>query len=288
MELGQHRTGAQGLEPLLWLPAGTHDPRNAAQAAHAGGAMGAPRPVDRGIRSQNGYGCGGALGSNSGITRPSTSVKPYSFASSAAHNNCPVLRNALGSAASAAAARPMYSTDSLRSKRNCFLSASRGHVPEHPLGAHEARIQSHHRHLRFLQLTAHVRYQAVQELVAEIPENLSAIRRHIGVDIVGDVNEEAAPLLHHDACGMHTGEPGGVDGGGSVPPDAGAQLPERLSAMVAPQAESTMRSSRPCSSSTRRNKVAASSSLPRSARTGMPWPPRAQTSSAVSSTVPCD
>src|ERR1017187_10315134 len=58
------------------------------------------------------------------------------------------------------------------------------------------------------------------------------------------------------------------------------------SAMVAPQAESTMRSSRPGSSSTRRNKVAASSSLPRSARTGMPWPPRAQTSSAVSSTVP--
>src|ERR1039458_4480329 len=84
MELGQHRTGAQDLASLLWLPAGTHDPRNAAQAAHAGGAMGAPRPVDRGIRSQHGYGCGGALGSNSGITRPSTSVKPYSFASSAA------------------------------------------------------------------------------------------------------------------------------------------------------------------------------------------------------------
>src|ERR1017187_1853976 len=58
------------------------------------------------------------------------------------------------------------------------------------------------------------------------------------------------------------------------------------SAMVAPQAESTMRSSRPCSSSTRRNKATVSSSLPRSARTGMPWPPRAQTSSAVSSTVP--
>src|ERR1035441_4473852 len=104
MELGQHRTGAQDLASLLWLPAGTDDPRNAAQAAHAGGAMGAPRPVDRGIRSQHGYGCGGALGSNSGITRPSTSVKPYSFASSAAHNNCPVLPNAWGSAASAAAA----------------------------------------------------------------------------------------------------------------------------------------------------------------------------------------
>jgi 4-amino-4-deoxy-L-arabinose transferase-like glycosyltransferase len=74
--------------------------------------------------SQRGNGCAGALGSNSGITRPSTSVNPYSFANSAAQSNCPVLRITSESPASAAAARPIYSGDSLRSKRNCFLIAS--------------------------------------------------------------------------------------------------------------------------------------------------------------------
>jgi hypothetical protein len=48
------------------------------------------------------------------------------------------------------------------------------------------------------------------------------------MQIVGDVNDESMPLLHHDPCGMHAGEPRGVDGGDGVAPDPGAQLPRRL------------------------------------------------------------
>jgi hypothetical protein len=176
------------------------------------------------------------------------SVKPNSWAKSAAQSSLPAFSKALGSAASAATARPMYSCDSLRSKRNCFFTASVGHMPEHPLGAHEPGIHFHYGDFRFPQFEAHIGDQAIQEFVAQVPQNLSAIGRGVRVQVVAAVSRQMPSLSSQN----------GLD----------------HSAMVAPQAESTMRSRRPCSCSTWRNKAAASSSLPRSAHTGMPRPPR--------------
>ncbi len=102
------------------------------------------------------------------------------------------------------------------------------HVHEHALGAHEAGIQPHHRDFRFLESAAHPHDQAIQELVAEIPQHLSAIGGGIGMQVVGNVNDEAMFLFHHDAGGVHAGEPGGVERSGGLAPEAGAEFPERF------------------------------------------------------------